>query len=48
VDERLKDLSFDPPLCLLVDDIPGRQIVGHHSPRRTTTNYTAQAVEDLA
>jgi transposase InsO family protein len=48
VDERFKDFSFDPSLRLLVNDRPGWQIVRHQTPGRTTTNYPAQTVEDLA
>ena len=48
VDERFKDFCFDPPLRLLINDMPGWQIVRHKAPRGTTTNYPAQAVEDLS
>jgi hypothetical protein len=48
MDERFKDLSFDPPLRLLVNDMPGWQIVRHQAPGGTTTNDPAQAIEDLA
>jgi hypothetical protein len=48
VDEWFKNFSFDSSLRLLVNDIPGWQIVRHQSPRWTTTNYPAQAIEDLA
>jgi len=33
MDERFKDLSFDPPLRLLVNDMPGCQIVRRQAPR---------------
>jgi hypothetical protein len=48
VDDRFKDFSFDPSLRILVNDIPGWQIARRQAPRRTTTNYPAQAIEDLA
>jgi hypothetical protein len=37
-DERLEDAGFDPALRLLIDDIPGRQVMGikrHCAPVRT-------------
>src|SRR5262245_10198954 len=45
---RFEDLSFEPTLCLLVDDIPGWQIVRHHSPGRAAAHHPAKAVENLA
>jgi hypothetical protein len=48
VGERFKDLSFDPSPRLLVDDMPGWQVVKHYSPSGTTMNRPAQAVEYLA
>jgi hypothetical protein len=44
---RFKDFSFDTSLRLLLDDMPGWQVMRHHSPRRTTKNHPTQVVEDL-
>src|SRR5262249_5554055 len=44
---RFKDLSFEPTLCLLVDDIPRWQIVRHQAPGRAATYHPPQAVENL-
>ena len=48
VDHLLEDARFEPPLRLLVDRLPRRQVVGHVSPRRAGAYDPPQSVEDLA
>ena len=48
VDHLLEDARIDPSLCLLVDGLPRRQVVGHVSPRRAGAHDPSQGVEDLA
>jgi hypothetical protein len=47
VDQPLEAPGAQPALRLLVDDLPGRQIVGHPAPRRSRLDDVAQAVEHL-
>jgi hypothetical protein len=47
VGDCFKDFGFKPSLCLLVDNIPGRQIVWHQAPGRAAAHHPAKAVEDL-
>src|SRR5215212_11813389 len=48
VDHLLEDARFYPPLRLLVDRLPRRQVVGHVSPRGAGAYDPPQSVEDLA
>ena len=48
VDHRFKHTCLQPALGLLVDPIPGWQIVGHHAPGYATPHDIAQAIEDFA
>jgi hypothetical protein len=47
MDERLEDAGFDSALRLLIDDVPGRQIMGHQAPLRSGSHDPAQAVENF-
>src|ERR687889_1503493 len=48
VNHLLEDARFEPPLRLLVDRLPRRQVVGHVAPRRAGAYDPPQSVEDLA
>src|SRR5215203_466579 len=48
LDHLLEHSRFYPPLRLLVDRLPGGQVVGHVSPRRAGAYNPPQPVEDLA
>src|SRR5829696_4025637 len=48
VDHLLEYSRFEPPLRLLVDRLPGGQVVGHVSPRGAGAYNPPQPVEDLA
>ena len=48
VNEDGKAVCGQPPLGLLIDDVPGRQIIGHHAPGGAGSHNPAQAVEDFA
>src|SRR5215210_4824577 len=48
VDHLLEDARFYPPLRLLVDRLPRRQVVGHVAPGRPGPHDPPQPVEDLA
>ena len=44
----LEHSRFEPPLGLLIDGFPRRQVVWHVSPRRSGANHPPQSVEHLA
>ena len=48
MDHLLEDTRFEPPLRLLVDRLPRRQVVGHVAPRGAGPHDPPQPVEDLA
>src|SRR5215212_320100 len=48
VDHLLEDSRFYPPLRLLVDRLPRRQVVGHVSPRRAGPHHPSEPVQHLA
>src|SRR5260221_2548702 len=45
VREGFKDPGSDPALGLIIDGMPGRQIVGDHPPRATRPHHVTQGVE---
>ena len=45
---RLEDARLDPALALLIDHLPGRQIVRQSAPRTARPHHVAQAVKHLA
>jgi len=47
MDERFNNFCFEPSLRLLINNIPRRQIVRHHSPRRSGADDPSQAVKNL-
>ncbi len=48
MDHSFKYSRRQPPLRLLIDGIPGRQIVGHHPPRGTGSHQPTQAIKDFS
>src|SRR5215475_9397921 len=48
MDESLKNFCLEPSLRLLINNIPRRQIVRHHAPRRSGADDPSQAVKNLA
>jgi hypothetical protein len=48
VDDGFEATGVRPPPGLLVDDVPRRQVVGHHPPLHAGADDEAQPVEDLA
>src|SRR5262245_14461053 len=47
MDNGFKDAGLQPALALLVHRVPGRQVMGHQTPRRARSDQPTQAVEDL-
>ena len=43
VNEDGKAVCGQPPLGLLIDDVPGRQIIGHQAPGRACSRMTSAA-----
>lgn len=48
VNEGCKAACRQPALGLLIDDVPGWQIIGHHAPGGTCSRDPTQAIEDFA
>ena len=44
----LEDLCLDPALGLFVDDVPGWQVIRHHTPGGTRPHNVAQSIEHLS
>ena len=44
--QRFKAARLDPALRLLMDRVPGRQIIGDHSPPTAGPDHIAHGVED--
>src|SRR5919206_3804178 len=45
VDYSLEAAGLYPTLSLLIDGVPGRQVVSHHPPRRSRPYYPPQTIE---
>src|SRR5277367_1959215 len=48
VRHSFKTSRFDPPLRLLIDHTPRRQIIGQHTPGSARPDQITQRIEDLA
>ena len=45
MNHRFEYAGGNPPLCLLIDNLPWRQVVWHHSPGNTASHDVPQAIE---
>jgi hypothetical protein len=48
MDDSRKSASGQPALRRLLDDVPGRQVMGHHPPARSCAHDPAQAVQHFS
>jgi hypothetical protein len=48
VDQRFEDASFHPAPGLLIDDVPGRQVVGQPTPLGACPHNPAEAIKNFA